>query len=140
MYQIQSDAFTQRDAIEEASYLMNLAIKELADTKFEVLLCCCLSILNLFPSTSTNIFLCDSLLKSGIVKVKGLPFCQCQNKYLVFLVWLWQKNCNLSFEFSLSPRFLNDLLDFFYMKNTSNHQTGNRVIINHNKNVNNNTN
>ena len=28
---------TQRDAIEEASYLMNLAIKELADTKFEVL-------------------------------------------------------------------------------------------------------
>ena len=28
-----SDAFTQRDAIEEASYLMNLAIKELADTK-----------------------------------------------------------------------------------------------------------
>ena len=38
IYQIQSDAFTQRDAIEEASYLMNLAIKELADTKFEVLL------------------------------------------------------------------------------------------------------
>ena len=34
----------QRDAIEEASYLVNLAIKE-----FEVLLCCCLSILNLFP-------------------------------------------------------------------------------------------
>ena len=28
----------QRDAIEEASYLMNLAIKKLADTKFEVLL------------------------------------------------------------------------------------------------------
>ena len=33
---------------------MNLAIKELA-----VLLCCCLSILNLFPLTITNIFLCD---------------------------------------------------------------------------------
>ena len=44
--------------MEEASYLMNLAIKELADTKFEVLLSCCLSILNLFPLTSTNIFLC----------------------------------------------------------------------------------
>ena len=28
---------------------MNLAIKVLADTKFEVLPCCCLSILNLFP-------------------------------------------------------------------------------------------
>jgi hypothetical protein len=39
---------------------MNLAIKKLADTKFEVLLCCCLSILILFPSTSTNIFLCDN--------------------------------------------------------------------------------
>jgi hypothetical protein len=46
------------DAIKEASYLMNLAIKELADTKFEVLLCCFLSILNLFPLTSINIFLC----------------------------------------------------------------------------------
>ena len=31
--------FTQRDAIKEASCLMNLAIKELADTKFDVLLC-----------------------------------------------------------------------------------------------------
>ena len=49
----------QRDEIEEAPYLMNLAIKELADSKFEVLLCCCLSILNLFLLTSTNIFLCD---------------------------------------------------------------------------------
>ena len=38
---------------------MNLAIKELADTKFDVLLCCCQSILNLFPLTSTNTFLCD---------------------------------------------------------------------------------
>ena len=37
---------------------MNLATKELADTKFEVLLCCCLSILNLFLWTSTNIVLC----------------------------------------------------------------------------------
>ena len=36
---------------------MNLAFKELADTKFEVLLCCCLSILNWFPLTRTNIFL-----------------------------------------------------------------------------------
>ena len=36
----------QRDAIEEASYLMNLAIKELADTQFEVLLCCRISIFN----------------------------------------------------------------------------------------------
>ena len=44
----------------ETSYLMNLAIKELADTKFEVVLCCCLSILNLFPLTSTNIFLCGN--------------------------------------------------------------------------------
>ena len=41
---------------------MNLAIKELADTKFEVLLCCCLSILILFPLTSTNIFLCGNQL------------------------------------------------------------------------------
>ena len=41
----------QRDAIEEASYLMNLAIKELADTKFEVLSSCCLSILKLFLLT-----------------------------------------------------------------------------------------
>ena len=41
---------------------MNLAIKELADTKFEVVLWCCLSILNLFPLTSTlNIFLCGNL-------------------------------------------------------------------------------
>ena len=40
---------------------MNLAIKELADTKFEVLLCCCLSILNLFLLISTKIFLCDKL-------------------------------------------------------------------------------
>ena len=39
---------------------MNLAIKELADTKFEVVLCCCLSILNLFLLTSINIFLCVS--------------------------------------------------------------------------------
>ena len=29
----------QRHAIEEASYLMNLVIKELADTKFVVLFC-----------------------------------------------------------------------------------------------------
>ena len=34
---------------------MILAIKELADTKFEVLLCCCLSILNLFLLTSTTL-------------------------------------------------------------------------------------
>ena len=33
-FKFQSDAFTQRDAIEEASYLMNLAVKELADTKY----------------------------------------------------------------------------------------------------------
>ena len=38
---------------------MNLAIKELRDKKIEVLLCCCLSNLNLFPLTSTNIFLCN---------------------------------------------------------------------------------
>ena len=46
-----SDAFTQRGAIEKASSLMNLAIKELADTKIEVQLCCCLFF---FPLTSTK--------------------------------------------------------------------------------------
>ena len=44
IYQIQSYTFTQRDAIEEASYLMNLAIKELAGTKFELLYIMLLSI------------------------------------------------------------------------------------------------
>ena len=44
---------------------MNLAIKELADTKFEVLLCCFLSILILLPLTSTNIFLCAKLFGQG---------------------------------------------------------------------------
>ena len=50
---------------------MNLAIKELADTKFEVLLCCCLSILNLFLLTSTNIFLCDNLPGTFLYKTKA---------------------------------------------------------------------
>ena len=55
-----SDTFTQRDTIEEASYLLNLVIKEVADTKFELLLCCRLSIFNLFPWTGTVIFLCGT--------------------------------------------------------------------------------
>ena len=50
---------------------MNLANKELEDTKFEVLLCyCCLSILILFPLTSTNIFLCAKVFGKGKKRVQ----------------------------------------------------------------------
>ena len=55
----------------------NLATKELADTKFEVLLYCCLSILISFPFTKTNIFLCAKLqLYYSLSKKSFLTHCK----------------------------------------------------------------
>ena len=56
--------FTQRDGIDEASYLMKLVIKELGDIK--VLLCCCLSIFSFFPLTSIN----------SLLSVQEVTFCR----------------------------------------------------------------